>query len=85
MSIAPGEGKKKLSILQDANFEELSFPTLFSTGQFGYTCERKVKLSAKKYFQKRLLKKIETLHQISSTFLLLSLLQNGKISMPQSQ
>lgn len=45
----------------------------------------RVKLSAKKYFQKRLLDKIATLHQISSTFFLLSLLQNGKRSMPQSQ
>lgn len=77
--------KKSLTILQDSNFEELGFQTLFPTGQFGYTCERKVKLSAKKYFQKRLLDKIATLHQISSTFLLLSLLQNGKRSMPQSQ
>lgn len=77
--------KKSLTILQDSNFEELVFPTLFPTGQFGYTCEKKVKLSAKKYFQKRLLDKIATLHQISSTFLLLSLLQNGKRSMPQSQ
>lgn len=57
MSIAPGEGKKPLSILQDANFEEFSFPTLFLIGQFGYTCARKVKLSAKKYFQKRILEK----------------------------
>lgn len=81
----PREGKKSLSILQDSNFEELGFPTLFPTGQFGYTCERKVKLSAKKYFQKRLLDKIATLHQILSTFLLLSFLQNGKRSMPQSQ
>lgn len=41
MSIAPREGKKPLSILQDANFEELDFPTLLPTGQFGYNnyCE----------------------------------------------
>lgn len=33
MSIAPGEGKKPLSILQDTSFEELKFSTLFPTGQ----------------------------------------------------
>lgn len=39
ISIAPGEGRKPLSILQDTNFEELSFPTLFPTRQF---CEGKL-------------------------------------------
>lgn len=34
----PREGKKPLSILQDSNFEELGFQTLFPTGQFGYPC-----------------------------------------------
>ena len=48
ISIAPGEGKKPLSILQYC--EELAFPHIFSIGHFGYTVEREVKLSPLKYF-----------------------------------
>ena len=51
VSIAPGEGKRPMNILSDENFEELSFPTLFPTGQFGRIHKRPVPLSAKKYFQ----------------------------------
>ncbi|XP_052809481.1 uncharacterized protein LOC128237946 [Mya arenaria] len=55
LSIAPGENKIPMSILMDTNFEEMSFPSLFPTGQFGFRAERPVKLTAKKYFQERLL------------------------------
>jgi hypothetical protein len=57
LSIAPGEGKRPLAMLGDKNFEELSFPTLFPTGKFGNTYERPVKISVKKYFQRRILEK----------------------------
>lgn len=55
MPIAPGEGKKPLAILQDDNFEELSFQTLFPTGKCGYNYQRQVHLTPKKYFQRRIL------------------------------
>ena len=40
MTIAPGEGKKPMSILTDKRCEELSHPWLFPTGKFGYRTER---------------------------------------------
>ena len=55
ISMAPGEGKRPINILTDKNFEEMSFPTLFPSGQFGLTHPRPVSLSAKKYFQRRIL------------------------------
>ena len=55
LSIASREGKRPLAILQDKNFEELSFPTLFPSGKFGYTYQRPVNISVKKYFQRRIL------------------------------
>ena len=55
ISIAPLEGKKPISILQDKYCEELAFPHIFSNGQFGYRVEREAKLSPVKYFNQRLL------------------------------
>ena len=55
MSIAPGEGKRPINMLNDEKFEELAFPTLFPSGKFGLTYERPVSISAKKYFQRRIL------------------------------
>ena len=55
LSIAPGEGKKPLSLYSDKNNEELAFPTLFPNGQFGWEYKRDQKLSLKKYFNARLL------------------------------
>lgn len=58
LSIAQGAGKKPLKILEDKQFEELSFPSLFPSGKFGYTYERSDRLSAKKYIQRRILEKV---------------------------
>ena len=55
VTIAPGEGKKPLSILMDKQCEELAFPHLFPQGKFGYNIDRDVSLSASKYFNQRLL------------------------------
>lgn len=44
-----------MNILTDEKFEELAFPTLFSSGKFGMTYPRPVSISAKKYFQRRIL------------------------------
>ena len=53
-NIAPGEGKLPVSFMTDKLCEELSFPVLFAKGRFGYTTERKIKLSPIKYFNARL-------------------------------
>ena len=45
LTIAPGEGKQLMSILNDQYCEELAHPHLFPTGNFGYKIERNVKLS----------------------------------------
>ena len=55
LTIAPGEGKQPMSILNDQYCEELAHPHLFPTGNFGYKIERNVKLSPFKYFNQRLL------------------------------
>ena len=55
LSIAPGEGKKPVSLYSDKNNEELAFPTLFPKGRFGWDHKRDQKLSLKKYFNTRLL------------------------------
>ena len=53
--IAPGENRHPASIMTDKKCEQLAFPVLFPKGRFGYTEERKVKLSPVKYFNARLL------------------------------
>ena len=55
LNIAPGENKQPISILMDANFEEMALPHLLPHGKFGWKYKRKIPLSAKKYFQKRIL------------------------------
>ena len=52
--IAPGEGKRAISLLNDMFCEELSHPHLFSTAQFGYNVKRDINLSASKYFNQPL-------------------------------
>ena len=53
--LAPGEGKKPVSILNDKLCEELGHPHLFPTGQYGYKVEREIPLTPSKYFNQRLL------------------------------
>ncbi|XP_066925712.1 uncharacterized protein [Clytia hemisphaerica] len=55
LSLAPGQGKKPISVLHDENCEMLAHPHLFPKGKFGYKVERDVKLSPSKYFNQRLL------------------------------
>lgn len=55
IDIAPGEGKRPVTIYSDKNCEELAFPNLFCDGHFGYQVERDTKLSPVKYFNQRLL------------------------------
>ena len=45
LTIAPGECKQPISILNDQYCEELAHPYLFPTRNFGYEVERNVKLS----------------------------------------
>ena len=42
--VAPGEGKKPVSILNDKFCEELGHPHLFPTGKYGHKVEREVPL-----------------------------------------
>lgn len=57
LSVAPGEGKRPQSMDLDTHSEELSFPTLFPTGRFGFSMSRRKKISMKKYFQARVMHK----------------------------
>ena len=53
--VAPGEGKKPVSILNDKFWEELGHPHLFSTGQYDDKVEKEIPLTPSKYFNQRLL------------------------------
>ena len=53
--VAPGEGKKPVSILNDKFCEVLGHPYLLPTGQYGYKVEREIPLTPSKYFNQRLL------------------------------
>ena len=53
LSIALGESMLPVSFMLDQNVEELSFPSLFPTGRFGFHYERAVKLSLTKYANAR--------------------------------
>ena len=55
LNIAPGEGKKPLSLLTDKFCEELAHPHLFPTGKFGFNVNRMIPLSPSRYFNQRLL------------------------------
>ena len=55
LTLAPGEGKNPLSILNDEFCEELAHPHLFPTGKYGYKIKRETPLSPVKYFNQRLL------------------------------
>ena len=53
--VAPGEGKKPVSIPNDKFCEELGHQHLFPTGQYGYKVGREIPLIPSKYFNQRLL------------------------------
>ena len=47
--VAPGEGKKPVSILNDKFCKELGHPYLFTTDQYGYKVEEDIPLTPSKY------------------------------------
>ena len=53
-NIAPGEGQRPISVFRDDQNEELSFPREFPKGRYGYSCNRNVKISRKKYYNARI-------------------------------
>ena len=55
IAIAPGEGKKPISILNDTSCGEMAHLHLFPTGKFGYKVKRDVLLTPSKYFNQQLL------------------------------
>ncbi|MES9901779.1 MAG: hypothetical protein ABW168_03735, partial [Sedimenticola sp.] len=55
-SIAPGEGKHPLSLFDDKGSELLAFPSLFSTGRFGWNAkDRTGRLSPRRYINQMIL------------------------------
>ena len=79
--IAPGEGKKPSSILQNKYWEKLAFPEVFSNDKFGCKVEPEVKLSQVKHFNMQLL----TCKQLSASnsdyiFFALSVTQQLKLN-----
>ncbi|XP_060571765.1 uncharacterized protein LOC132729947 [Ruditapes philippinarum] len=55
ISIAPAEGNRPLSLLNDPHAELLAFPVLFPYGRFGYNTNRCTRLHFRKYLNTRLL------------------------------
>ena len=55
VSIAPGEGKRPMSIFKDKYCEELAFLHFLSTGKYGYKVQRDIPLSPVKYSNQQLL------------------------------
>ena len=53
--VAPGDGKRPISLLSERFCEELFHPHLFPTEQFVYNVKRNINLSASKYFNQQLL------------------------------
>ena len=53
--IAPGQGKKPVSILSDEFCEEQAFPYLLPKGKFGYKAPRDIPISPARCFNQRLL------------------------------
>ncbi|XP_062618787.1 uncharacterized protein LOC134280394 [Saccostrea cucullata] len=52
--VAPGEGQTPQSIFQEKGAEAMAFPALLPNGKYGFSEERKIKLSPSKYFNSRL-------------------------------
>ena len=55
VTIAPGQGKKPVSILNDEFFEEHAFPYLLPKGKFRYKAPRDIPVSLVLFFNQRLL------------------------------
>ena len=53
--IAPGQGRKPVSILNDGFFEEQVFPYLLPKGKFGYKSPQDIPISPARYFNQSLL------------------------------
>ena len=53
--VAPGEGKKPISIAKDEFFEEMFNPTKYPSGEGGLKTPRDTKVTDRKYFNQRLL------------------------------
>ena len=53
ITIALGEGKQPILVLNDKFCEELAHPHLFPSGRYGYQIEREIPLSPSKYFNRR--------------------------------
>jgi hypothetical protein len=56
-SIAPGEGQTPCAFFMDEKFEELANPSKYPYGRGGLTAKRQKKITARKYFNQRLLHK----------------------------
>ena len=59
LKIAPGEGKVTSPLMREEHFDVRAFPKHHPSGKFGLHHSRKLKLSARKYFEQRLLNKDE--------------------------
>ena len=80
ISIAPGQGKKPVSILHDDNCEALAHPHLLPKGRFGYKDYREVPLSASKYFNQSLLNYTRKFEFVFvNTLMTLKIKNSGKI------
>ena len=55
IAVAPVEGKKPVSILNDKFCKKFGHPDLIPTGQYGYKVEREIPLTPSKYFNQRFL------------------------------
>ena len=55
VNIAPGQNQRRISLMTDELCEEVSFPTLLPTGEFGFNANRDIPLSVTKYGNSRLL------------------------------
>ena len=54
VSVAPGEGKRPISIFHEPLVEAKSFPSLFPNGDYSYDAERDVKISRCDYYKARI-------------------------------
>ena len=53
ITVAPGERKQPISLLNDKFCEEFAHPYLFPFGRYGYQIEREIPLIRSKYFNQR--------------------------------